>query len=485
MQRTPEEKPRRRTRCALLAWLLPGALVLACGADAGLPEGALAAPPVPGNLDRIEPDAAAHVREGLELVRADPLAAEPWSELGKIYEVETLRAQAIACYEQALLRDPSVAEWWYRSAICRWRVNDMAGAIADIERAIERAPEYGPSYYRLGTFHLELGELEPAWSAFQDASRIDPAFQGGWVGLARVHLQRDEADRAVALLEGLRAKDPLDDAVNKLLQTAYRQAGRDDVVELASDAEGTGEDEEGGRFWRDPWQVALKEVRRAPQSHKLGRMLERGREQGVIRQLERRRRKEPETTDFLPQLAEAYFQAERLPEARQVLRDLLALEPDNVDARLGLARFQEAEGYPHLALPWLDEVIRLQPELGVAWAAKGRILFRGDQFQQSIPVLRRALELDQRNGDVWFWLGQAQLSIQDWPAAEATLTDYLAVFPDSSRGHLGLAKACVKLGQLERAERELQRVAELGTETPWLEKQVRNALAKKRERSGS
>jgi len=429
-----------------------------CG---GSPAGWLREPPLPEALAELDGNVRTRIEEAAARVRQAPEPVEAWGELGKLYEAVGLRLQAIACYEQAQLRVPGDPKWWYRSGVCRGRMQDMGGAIRDMQRVIELEPSYAPAYYRRGACALDDGDLELAQESFRAATRVTPEFMGGWVGLARVHLLRDENEEALALLEAQAARDPKDPVVTKLLRSAQVQAG----IEPGAAVEAAAAQEEGdlpaGVFWLDPWQVELAAYRLEPESHRISRMIGRGEADLVIAQLEERRRAEPRETEFLPQLAEAYFQVGRGQEARETYRALLELEPDNIPARLGLARFQEASGFPHLAIEWLDQILAIDPSFGPAWAAKGSILVRGEQYEQALPVLRRAVELDQRIPQVWVDLGNAQMLTKDWAAAITSFENYLAEVPDDPEARISLARVLAKNDELDRAEAELERARAL------------------------
>lgn len=461
--------------------MLLAALAASCadGGRAALPDGQLAQPPLPGNLDSIDPDVRERIEASSARVSEDPAGADRWADLGQLYEVVGLRAQALDCYAQAQLRDADEPRWWYRSAICRGRMDDVRTALADMDHALALAPDYGPAHYRRGMFALEDGDLDTAWSAFQRAVDVAPDYFGGWTGMARVHLQRDETDDAVRVLESLVDRSPSDGTVGALLASAYRQA---QTPEGERRTVGRPTSEEDKRFWDDPWQSELRSFRRAPESHRITRLLQRGKAGPVIRKLERRRDEEPDNTEFLPELAEAYFQVGRVDEARATYLALLEREPDDVGACMALARFHEAAEELRDALPWYDRAIRIDPSFGMAWAARGRILFEGAQYGPAIETLETALELDQRDADLYLWLGASRMFVSDWDGAKRDLGVYLSNEPDDSDAHLYLAKAHVKLGELDAADAELERVRALGTSMRAMLDQIESTLERARSR---
>ena len=453
--------------------ILVAGLALACGTKG--PD-LLLEPPVPSNLTQLDDRVVLRIDEASARVRNDPGAAQVWAELAMVLQAERMRQQAATCYEQALAREPDQPKWWYWLASIRDRLGESDAAIEAVRRSIELEPGYAPSYYRLGTFHLERGELDPASAAFQRASRLDSDYPGGWAGMARVHLQRDENTQAVDLLVRLSAEHPADAQVKRLLVTASRQAGLDSEIDAVLAIL------EDGQVWSDPWQDELFGVRQAPEMRRIGMLLQEGKAAEVIPLLEAKRVAEPEAMHFLPQLAEAYYQTGRTKDARRTYRLVLESEPDNVPARMALARILLKEERAPGAIARLDEVIEIQPRYARAQEMKGWILYDQGQYEAALPPLRRALELEQRNPDVRVWIGFSLLGLAEWEEARTVFTKVLELDPRDGDAHLGLGKAQLKLRLLDEAEASLTRAEELGTEEKTDLEKVKQSLATARAR---
>ena len=428
-------------------------------------------PPVPVDLADFGERVVLRVKACLDRVRENPDEARAWAELGQVLEVRGLRELAVTCYEQARLRDPAEARWSYRASVCRWRLGQTEAALADIDRAVALAPDYASSYYRRGTLHLERGDLDAAFADFREAARLDPDAAAGPVGMARVHLQRDQATEAADLLEPLYARDPNDPILHGVLSAAYTQSGAQREL---PEPDRTAERESS--LWVDPWEAELEEYRDAPEIRHVTRLLEDGRAEEATRLLEARRGENPGEDEYQWLLAEAYFLAGRAEDARRVYGEVLERTPENIPARMAMARFHEQEGDSKAALPWLDQVLEIDPDYGRAWEIKGRILYYDGQYGAAVGALNRAVELDQRNPELWLWLGASQLAVRLWPDAEASLKAYLEREPESGRGHLFLARAHVKQSDAEATRRELALAREYGTGMPGMEAQLEQAV---------
>jgi len=462
---------------ALLA-LSSGAL-FACGpSDRG--DSLAEVPPLPSDLTQYDARVVKRIEAAAAELEADVSQASSWANLGMVYEVERMRNLALACYREALARTPEEPRWWYRSALCHFRQGELAHAERAIERAIELAPSYAPAHYRRGTFALETGALDAAQSAFERAIELDADYFGGWLGKARVLLASDRPDEALAILERLRQADPEDRSVKSVLAAAQREVGRA-AEELSAPPSGL--DEEAGPHWKDAWEDEVRELRRVPEELQAGGMVARGKGEAALPILERLRAEKPSDVQTLMQLAEAYLQADRPDDARRTYRAVLDVDRTHIGAHMGLARLREREGDRAIALQIYDEILALDPRHGPALAEKARILYQGDQFEPAIPVLERALAVDQRDPELWNWLAWSRLTSGLFEDAEEAFLALLERAPERADAWLGLAKTRLKLQRLDGAEEALRKAEELGVETPGLLRSVRESLDRARNRS--
>ena len=188
----------------------------------------------------------------------------------------------------------------------------------------------------------------------------------------------------------------------------------------------------------------------------------------------------------LSYLGEAYFQTGRSTEAREIYRQVLEYEPDNVPARMALARILVDEDSLVGALTRLDEVIRIQPSFAKAHEMKGLILYEKGRFQAALPPLRRVLELDQRNPNVHAWIGFCHLGLQQWEEALRQFEVVVEQDPENGDAYLGVARAQLRLRRLDEAEAALARAEELGTRQSNLgrvKKSIANARARQARRA--
>ena len=92
----------------------------------------------------------------------------------------------------------------------------------------------------------------------------------------------------------------------------------------------------------------------------------------------------------------------------------------------------------------------------------GAALVELKQFTEAIPVLRKAVELDGRNGPAQVNLGAALLATNQFAAAIPVLRKVVELDPKSSSAHVNLGWALNVQGELDEAIAELRQAFALG-----------------------
>lgn len=188
-----------------------------------------------------------------------------------------------------------------------------ADEYVDILRFTADRPE---SHVALGSFHAALGRTAEARAAFDAALRLDPAFEPAYVnGADALRAAGDDAE-AVALLRRGLAQAPQGAALHHALGLALVRTG-DTRGALASLERAT--------------QLAPQEPRYT-YVYAVG-LNSTGRPAEAIAVLERATRRWPEHRDLLFTLAAFEAQAGRRDAARRAVTRLLALYPDDAEAR--------------------------------------------------------------------------------------------------------------------------------------------------------
>lgn len=117
-------------------------------------------------------------------------------------------AEAIACYEQVVARDPRDWEIWNNLGNARRDAGDLAGAIDALTIARDLRPDLAAIHYNLGVGLTQAGQLAEAARAFGEAVRLAPDHPAGLLALGSVLRQLGRHGEALAPLERAAAFAP-------------------------------------------------------------------------------------------------------------------------------------------------------------------------------------------------------------------------------------------------------------------------------------
>lgn len=96
-----------------------------------------------------------------------------------------------------------------------------------------------------------------------------------------------------------------------------------------------------------------------------------------------------------------------LAEAKQQYQNILTDNPENADARLGIARVEFATGRVAEAVDILMATARLHPDRADVWVELGRMQSEREQWGQAVQSLTKAIELEPSSQSARYQLGLA------------------------------------------------------------------------------
>ncbi len=146
-------------------------------------------------------------------------------------------------------------------------------------------------------------------------------------------------------------------------------------------------------------------------------------------------------------LGVAYLELKRWDNAIQQFKivkdDLFYDNSENATINLGLAYL--GKGDYQKALDELRPVAAANPRNPIVRLSLGRVLFAMDKIEQAIAEYGKALEIYRDYGAAHFYLGQAQLKLNNLNAARAAFRDAVRLIPDNelgraAQGYLDLLK---------------------------------------------
>jgi putative PEP-CTERM system TPR-repeat lipoprotein len=119
----------------------------------------------------------------------------------------------------------------------------------------------------------------------------------------------------------------------------------------------------------------------------------RGRDDDAVRWLEQARTRDAKSAEARTMLARAYFARGEFPKARQVVDELVALQPKVAEPRLLSAVIAVRQKDTERALRDAGEAVKLAPESAAAWIGNGEVLEQAGRSEDARSAYRRAASL--------------------------------------------------------------------------------------------
>jgi len=161
---------------------------------------------------------------------------------------------------------------------------------------------------------------------------------------------------------------------------------------------------------------------------------------------------QPDRIEILLSRGHARLEAGRLEQAADDFREVLARSPNHFQARLSFAQcllnnFKVAEAEAELNRCHSMLPARSEPLVGLAACA----LELGD-LEKAQTLAKEALALDSNSTPAWNVLGILHLRRQRYDLAISVFETVVRLNPRDKQGHLSLAQAFTKKGDLEKAK---------------------------------
>lgn len=395
------------------------------------------------------------VLEALASLRQDARAAaeeeqlEPLIELCLGLEVNRYHPEAASCWEDAARLapdEPAIA--WHR-----YLVAESLGEPPEARLTVlEPFDRYPPALYARGELALSAGELAEAHELYSRLAEVAPDRAEGSFGLARIALESRDGHQARRWAERGLEIAPGATYGYYLLGRALRLEGD---LEAAAIALRRGS---GGRpvEFTDPWTLRRGDLAWEPAA-----VLTEARAARLRGDLSRAERWAQRAVQLVPANLEALrlLGALELAQGRveascTTVREVLRIEPDDLESRLHLANCSLALGEARQALEHAEVAVRLAPQVARGWQMRGRAL--SNCCQGRMPEARtsfeRAAALSPHDSQIALELGRLCLWTQDLECSRSVFERLSAERPWEVWGHLGLAETLALAGDSEGAE---------------------------------
>ncbi|MBL9037293.1 MAG: tetratricopeptide repeat protein [Archangium sp.] len=439
-------------------------------------------------------------KEVLSGVTKSTLAdAEAHYNLGVIYMRESNVSNAITEFERTLAITPKHAQALNNLGVAWDARADAKKALDYFKKATLADPTFTEAYFNQGMSLMQLNRQQEATKAFEQALKLEPASSSPYVQLGTLYLKQSKKDRAVeAFKKAIELLDAEEKDTSKFLQLKKRfVAGRttDAYRGLALAYLSLGKVEEAVGTLK----AAVDKMPKDPAARlALGEAyIAQGNFDGAVEQLKERLALE-KTTDAKLDLARAYVKQRVAKQAEPLYKEVLAEEPTNRAAKMGLVDLYTAMGKygdaelllkdamtndandanalmrfgimksrmqrPDQALEALERAVQLNPSLTEARAELAFLLFRGDpeNADRCVATMSDILTSEPRNALALNYLGVCHYAKGNKPRAEEAFKAAISADTSFATAYFSLAQLYENDGKKDEAKKNYDTAAKLG-----------------------
>jgi protein O-mannosyl-transferase len=349
------------------------------------------------DLSGAEPRAREAIQAARQVVRdrmaepeRDPAdLAEAYGRLGGMYHAHDIPAGAATAYRNARTLDPAHFRWAYLDGWLAQGVGLMEDALAAYQVARDIDSDYRPLDLREGEVLAELNRPADA-QARLEAAVTDPGLEAAAAfRLGQLALQRRDYRAAEAWLRRSLQADPDADTIYGPLAQALRSQGDMEAAREALERRG-----DRAPVVEDPMVRALEDLNTGARRHFLQGLLavRDNRFQAGADAFARGIAEDPDNVAARISLARALFLAGDPFAAQRQLAAVLERQPRNSLALFLLAVLQDADGNTQPARGAYESVLGSQPGHPGASHHLGLLAFRQGEWTEAAELLQRAGE---------------------------------------------------------------------------------------------
>lgn len=395
-----------------------------------------------------------------------PNDARVRATLGLVYEANKIWSPACECYKQATFLDPSEPMWPHHAAITWLETGDVEGATNWLQSYAARFGSFAPLQHRLGIVLLNAGKIAEAEAAFRKVIALVPSTPAGFVGVGEAAMENGDHVEAMRSLEHALKMDPTDKTARYLLGRAYRAMGRmeDALRELTLGKGGT------RRHLNDPWSNQLTKYNLSIGSRQLRAvtLVKAGKPAEAAEVLENILASDPDNLEALVNLGNAYQYMGRLDEALFTLERAQQLDPNRFETYINLAACYRRMKRPSDALTYADKAVALAPEVAQSYHARGLTLMQLGSNQQALVSLTKAADRDPNSPRILQDLANTFARLRRYDEALEKYETLASMLPTRWEPLLGIAQMNLQLGRLDAASTAVGTALELEPSQPRL-----------------
>lgn len=384
---------------------------------------------------------------------ARPAVSTEASHVDRFADPAARAAKAEAAATERLKHDSRDIDALVDRGAARLELGRLDDALADFRRAVDLAPDRADLHASYGYVLAQLNRRAAARTAFERALVLDASSPYAHYHLGRVLAAsgaKEDARLAVVHLERALVLRPDMSDIRLDLVTAYRVLGEPALaaaqIRYLKDARP-----------RDP-RVAYAEGLLAGERGDFAASVERFRAALTL---------EPRMLRARRDLALALVRLGRWDEAERELEVVTAVVPDSFEPAYLRALAAYNAGRLDAAETLARRLTEAFPRASVAHTLLGVVLSaRGGMPIDTVPVFRKARELDETSFDAAFYLGRALYTLRDFDGAAAALEAAVRLRPDDLKARFFLATALESLGSTDAALAQYEEIARRAPDSP-------------------
>jgi tetratricopeptide (TPR) repeat protein len=405
-------------------------------------------------------------------------SAKEYVQDGRNYLESGERSKAIAALEEAIKREPELAEAHRLLGEALRDSGRWPEAVAEFKAYKTLASEDGAAYFLLGWAYAQTGDSKEAAATFAEGVDVDPSFLDSYqeeIAEVAEDILRDGREALAAgdlataneLLTIVASLVPDRGEVYFALGQAHLQA--DDMIQaLAAFANA----------------VSLSPELATEHAEEIAALAQRGLERGQAAldagDLDTAAQIIGAVTALQPNEANAFFlmgniynQANLFVQAIEQYQTVLKLEPDSSSAHTNMGVVYYKMGDLEMAIQEYDAALRIEPDDAETHYLMGAAYVQMDQLEQGMTEFIAALTLDDQLAPAYVGLGNVYLLQGDLELALDALEQATALSPNSPEAFFALGQVYIQLGNVAEARSALERVLSLNPDPRWREQAER------------
>ena len=358
-------------------------------------------------------------------LKLNPKYYPAYYRLGEIQLQQDNPDAALESFQTVQQMNSKWARPYYGIGLAHFKLGNDNAASAALEEAIDRDPEFAPTHFKLGQALARKGFFDKAWEAYEAGQKYKPYTAEILYELGTIFVQQGNQEGAIHIFRRIiDSIDPVHTAALLQLGEIYHAVGEEEL--------------------------AIEHYKQAIEA-------------GV-----------PLTDHFMGQLAPYHAGLMGRNEAKSILKQFLAVIPDDPRATFYYAQIEADEGRPTTAIQYYERTLALigsdETNLDIEFVPEHLLdtyKFLGDAYyqqgshEQARTSYQRTIELDPGLERYFFSQGKATFDAEQFDMAIESFSKFLLIYPEDIEAAYLLGRSYEASGDTENALRLYGRTLEL------------------------